>query len=161
MNDYQVFFTAKAIAESDPEAILNWSQAYPNFTPNELACKCCGALLVNKTALQSLQVMRNIIRMPLVITSGYRCPDWNTRVGGAENSLHKQGRAYDIHMPNVPAWHTRMAKVIYAATHAKFRGFGIYESFIHIDTGPNRFWQAHAPYHGPEDDTVERVDPRQ
>lgn len=34
--------------------------------------------------------------IPLMIISGYRSADLNSRVGGARNSLHLQGRAFDV-----------------------------------------------------------------
>ena len=36
---------------------------------------------------------------PLVISSGYRCPQLNLRVGGAYASQHTLGEAADIHLP--------------------------------------------------------------
>lgn len=33
---------------------------------------------------------------PIIVTSGYRCPELNTLVGGVKNSQHKQGCAADL-----------------------------------------------------------------
>ena len=37
---------------------------------------------------------------PIVVTSGYRCPELNKAVGGAKNSHHMQGMAADISTGN-------------------------------------------------------------
>ena len=38
---------------------------------------------------------------PIRITSGYRCPELNSAVGGVKNSQHLRGEAADIHLPSV------------------------------------------------------------
>jgi len=39
--------------------------------------------------------------LPIVITSGYRCPALNEAIGGAENSQHSKAEAVDIHVPGM------------------------------------------------------------
>ena len=43
-----------------------------------------------------LQALRNKIGKPIHITSGYRCEEYNERVGGATRSQHLIGKAADI-----------------------------------------------------------------
>lgn len=43
-----------------------------------------------------LEDVRNELGSPIIITSGYRCPELNKEVGGVPRSLHIQGRAVDI-----------------------------------------------------------------
>lgn len=43
-----------------------------------------------------LEPLRRHLGKPIVVNSGYRSPDVNVAVGGAENSLHRLGRAADI-----------------------------------------------------------------
>ena len=43
-----------------------------------------------------LYPLRKLVGHPVVITSGYRCPDLNLKVGGAANSQHANGQAADI-----------------------------------------------------------------
>ena len=38
---------------------------------------------------------------PIRINSGYRCPELNEAVGGAQNSHHMRGEAADIYLPTV------------------------------------------------------------
>jgi uncharacterized protein YcbK (DUF882 family) len=77
----------------------------------------------------------------ITITSGYRSPEYNTRVrnrGGlaAKASLHQYGMAVDIKMEGVPAkrvWNT--VKTL------GFGGAGYYHgATVHIDVGPARSW---------------------
>ena len=44
-----------------------------------------------------LELVRIALGRPIIITSGYRCPALNARVGGAANSVHTRGLAVDFH----------------------------------------------------------------
>lgn len=46
---------------------------------------------------RQLQIIRDEWGAPIIITSGYRCPELNKLVGGANSSDHKFGCACDIH----------------------------------------------------------------
>lgn len=120
--------------------VFKWSERYPNFQPQELACKCCGHLVLHYDAMAALQKLRDLWKSPITVTSGTRCAKHNNRVGGAKSSLHLTGRAFDLHMP--ASWtgkHT--AGFIYYATHAGFRGIGLYRTWVHFDVGPHRVWE--------------------
>lgn len=43
-----------------------------------------------------LEPVRAILGTPLIITSGYRCPDLNEQVGGSKKSQHLNGSAVDF-----------------------------------------------------------------
>lgn len=47
-----------------------------------------------------LDPLREAWGKPIVVTSGYRCPELNKAVGGARNSHHMQGMAADISTGN-------------------------------------------------------------
>jgi uncharacterized protein YcbK (DUF882 family) len=79
-------------------------------------------------------------RMPTEIISGYRSPSTNARLrrhsrGVAKNSYHVKGRALDIRIPGY-----RPSQVNRVARGLKAGGVGRYRKFVHIDTGPVRFW---------------------
>jgi zinc D-Ala-D-Ala carboxypeptidase len=45
---------------------------------------------------QGLELVQYLTKLPLEISSGYRCPELNRRVGGAKTSQHTQGQAADF-----------------------------------------------------------------
>lgn len=76
-------------------------QLTANFSLSEFRSKC-GAdfpplVLKNIQDLaKALQVIRNELRVPITINSGYRSPEHNNRIGGAQNSMHTRGLAVDF-----------------------------------------------------------------
>lgn len=67
------------------------------FRLDEFRCKCgCGQVRVASGLVLLLDVVRGILGYPLTVTSGFRCPARNAKVGGAENSRHMIGCAADI-----------------------------------------------------------------
>lgn len=116
-----------------PAAAWRW----PNFTPQEMACKGDGRLLIHAESLDLLQNLRNLLAAPLVIHSAYRTRDYNKRVGGAPGSMHLAARAYDVSMSGHDPHEFETA-----ARHCGFTGFGFYpdQNFMHIDTGGARWW---------------------
>jgi len=110
---------------------------WPNFSPQEIACRGTGKLAVNEAAMDKLQALRDRLGRPLIVNSAYRSPEHNRRVGGAPGSKHLEATAFDISMSNHdPAVFEAAARAV------GFLGFGFYRrnNFIHIDTGPNRTW---------------------
>lgn len=110
---------------------------WKNFAPREMACKGTGRLLVDDDAMNKLQALRDDLGVPMLVTSAYRSPEHNKRVGGAKNSMHLRGIAFDIRMEN-----QNPTAFEAAARRAGFTGFGYYpkSGFMHIDTGPARTW---------------------
>lgn len=45
-----------------------------------------------------LDPVRGMVNTPIIITSGYRCPQVNRLVGGVDNSQHMSGCAADFHV---------------------------------------------------------------
>ena len=50
---------------------------------------------------QVLEPLRQHFGTPVVISSGYRCPELNKAVGGVPNSQHLKGEAADIVLPKL------------------------------------------------------------
>jgi len=73
---------------------------WPNFSAQEIACRGDGKIRINEPALDKLQALRGKLRVPLIVHSAYRSPEYNRQVGGAKQSLHLQGAAFDISMAN-------------------------------------------------------------
>ena len=116
-------------SQVDQEA---WAERFPNFGPDEIACKGTGKLLVNEQALDCLQELRERLGKPMIINSAYRSPAHNRAIGGAKKSKHMEGIAFDVSTHNLDR-----SELVAAAQDIGFRGIGFYRSFIHIDTRPN------------------------
>lgn len=120
----------QGIEEKDNEP--RWP--YRNFTRDEVACKCCGGLVEEPAALERLDQLR--VELPGVrINCGYRCPVHNARVGGAPLSQHKLGSAFDI---STRGRYSR-EDVVKAAKSVGFTGFGLYNTFVHVDMAKRTF----------------------
>lgn len=110
---------------------------WKSFSPREVACKGTGKLIIDTEAMGKLQKLRNNLGKPLILTSAYRSPEHNRRVGGATASKHMEGIAFDVRMEN----HDPQAFEA-AARAVGFTGFGYYprSGFMHIDTAAPRSW---------------------
>lgn len=149
-DSYSAFLTSDEITRGGLKAFMqvhNWDERWPNFQPEELRCKGSGDLRINYKALDALQAMRSIWKMPMRVTSAYRSEEYNRLVGGAASSLHLQGRAFDILWDWTDQLST-FALFCKIAESCGLRGLGIYRKpdghgelrFLHLDTGPRRVW---------------------
>ena len=99
------------------------------FKKAEFACPCCGVCHMNKELIWKLDLLRELVGEPLIITSGYRCERHNEAVGGAPNSAHLRGNAADIACPD----HLLRYKILKYAFYLEFPRIGIGKKFIHLD----------------------------
>ena len=74
------------------------STAAKNYIKNEpnLDEKATVVRNVNLLVDNILDPVRDMVRTPIIITSGYRCPQVNRLVGGVNNSQHMSGCAADF-----------------------------------------------------------------
>lgn len=108
-----------------------------NFSPEEFQCKCgnCNhAEHMQKDTMIRLQLLRERVNQPLIITSGYRCDKHPIEASKINPGVHNTGHAADI------ACHGELAWLI--LRHAPEIGFvrigvqqrGVHNSrFLHVD----------------------------
>lgn len=75
---------------------------------------------------------------PVVVTSGYRDPQHNREVGGAEESMHKSCEAADIQISGISKWD--IAQYIRSLPNRGGVGTYCHTESVHLDTGNARDW---------------------
>jgi hypothetical protein len=115
-----------------------------HFYSTEFDCHgsgCCSQTVVNDKLPVHLEMIRNHFKVPVTITSPYRCQTHNSRVGGAVGSRHSKGDACDIVVKGVPP-----RTVAQYCESIGILGIGLYETqsdgyFVHIDERDYKsFW---------------------
>lgn len=110
-----------------------------SFSLEEFKCKDGGEIpnniLPNISILaHNLQALRDYVNKPISITSGYRSPKYNAKIGGAKDSQHCYGTAADIKVQGMTP--KEVALVIEKLIKEKKMiqgGIGIYPSWVHYD----------------------------
>lgn len=87
-----------------------------------------------------LQEARRRLKAPIRITSAYRSPAYNKRIGGVSNSTHVRFNAVDL-VTDAPA--KLYLILMEMRREGLFKGgLGLYRSFVHLDTrGHNATWR--------------------
>ena len=70
---------------------------------------------------------------PIIITSAFRSPEHNRKIGGARHSQHVQGRAFDLKPTNmlIDDFYNNIKRLAKAGS--LIRGIGKYRTFVHVD----------------------------
>lgn len=101
-----------------------------HFRLEEFACNNSEAVIISEKLCYVLEAIRSHFGKPIIITSGYRTPEYNIKVGGAAKSQHMLGLAADIKIKGVkPSDIASYARILMPT----YGGIGIYSSFTHID----------------------------
>ena len=83
---------------------------------------------------KNLQVLRDEVKKPIKITSGYRSPEHNAKVGGAKSSKHITGEAADLKIEGyTPKQVAAVIEKLIAAGKMKQGGIGTYSTWVHYD----------------------------
>lgn len=117
-----------------------------NFTLSEFNSKCGRPMPDNvrqniQKLANQLQVLRDDLKRPITINSGYRSPEHNDspKVRGVKNSQHLLGTACDI---SVAGMTTRQLadriELLISKGEMLQGGIGIYPNFVHYDIRKNR-----------------------
>jgi len=118
-----------------------------NFHIDEFKCKDGSSVPGEyvetvKTLAEQLQKIRDHFGKPITIISGYRSPEYNSRIGGARRSQHMLATAADIVVAGVDSievW--KAVKQLVADGVLLKGGVGLYKTFVHYDIrGRNARW---------------------
>ena len=112
-----------------------------HFNLSEFACSCCKRVMLHPNLLKKLVKFRELVEKPVCINSGYRCPEYDRKVGGVKRSYHLLGLATDIRAEGMSA-----LNLLEYAELVDFDGIGFYEkkNFLHLDVRPTK----HTPWRG-------------
>jgi uncharacterized protein YcbK (DUF882 family) len=110
---------------------------FRHFDRNEFACKHCGTNLIHDDFIELLDELREQCGFALRVTSGYRCPEHNSKVSSTGlTGPHTSGRAVDFGVRGDRAY-----KVLELALRMGFTGIGLNQKgdsrFVHLDDLPN------------------------
>ena len=101
-----------------------------HFKLKEFACNNSEAIIISEKLCYILEAIRAHFGKSVIITSGYRTPEHNAKVGGATKSQHMLGLAADIKITGVnPSDIASYARTLMPT----YGGIGIYSAFTHID----------------------------
>lgn len=106
------------------------------FKVKEFACKDGSQVVFIDDYLYTiLDILRHKLGKPVIITSGYRTPEWNKKCGGAKYSYHMRGMAADIRVDGMSA--KELAKELDKIAD---NGCGIivYNNWVHFDVRPGK-----------------------
>ena len=117
-----------------------------NFSRSEFACKCgCGLDSINIGIAHRIQLIRDIVRVPIKINSGCRCLNHNESVGGGRRSFHTvqvDGTTWAVDWSFYDDEDGLMEKLCTKLLDNWSGGFHYYrdQNFCHCDIGPRRRW---------------------
>lgn len=108
-----------------------------HFKVKEFACKDGTPIVfVDDYLAIILEIARGKINKPIIITSGYRTPAYNAKVGGAKYSYHMRGMAADIRADGVTP--KELAKVLNSIV-PNSGGIIVYNNWVHFDTRNEKY----------------------
>jgi GH25 family lysozyme M1 (1,4-beta-N-acetylmuramidase)/uncharacterized protein YcbK (DUF882 family) len=112
-------------------------QISENFKVKEFRCKDGSDKILIDTdfVVNKLQKIREHFSAPVTINSAYRTESYNKKVGGAKSSYHMKGQAFDIVVKGkTPLEVARFAQTI------GITGIIQYNTFVHVDSRPTKYW---------------------
>ena len=113
------------------------NQLTKHFKVKEFACKDGSPIVFIDDYLYTiLDILRNELGKPVIITSGYRTPEWNKKCNGAKYSYHMRGMAADIRVNGISA--KEIAKKLNEIVPDNC-GIIVYNGWVHFDVRTNRY----------------------
>lgn len=113
--------------------MINDFQLTKNFKLSEFQSPDTQEVKIDSGLVNKLQQLRDQVGRPVIVTSGYRTPEHNRAIGGAERSFHMQGLAADIVVEGMSS-----AELADVAKQIGFTGIGVYprRGHCHVDVRP-------------------------
>ena len=106
-----------------------------NFQVKEFACNDgTDFLQVDLELIPIIQRFREYVESPVSINSAYRTKSYNQKVGGASNSYHLYGRAFDVGFSSAYKYLTSVRAMCDFFNTLKVKGIIQYSWGCHIDT---------------------------
>lgn len=108
-----------------------------NFKVKEFYCKDgSDEILIDVDFVKDvLQNIRDHFGNSVIINSAYRTISYNKKVGGAKNSYHTKGKAFDIVVKGKsPKDVAKYAQIL------GVKGIIQYPTFVHVDSRENKYW---------------------
>jgi uncharacterized protein YcbK (DUF882 family) len=112
-----------------------------HFSTKEFECHCrrpaCGQQRIAVDMVERLEDVRSSIKIPLTVTSGFRCTahqleltQWGFETAKGK-SQHELGRAVDLTCRNMSG--------LAAVAGTVFKAVGVARSFVHVDLRDDKF----------------------
>jgi len=114
----------------------------PNFNLRNFQSPDTEEVKLNPKLVSMLEALYMVAGPVLEITSAYRTPEYNAKVGGAEHSYHLEGEAVDVK-------HAKFTNMDIAqkAYQVGFTGIIVHKGHVHLDIRPadNPYYEGFTP----------------
>lgn len=102
-----------------------------NLRADEVACPCCGQVEYDRKFVDSLQIIRDLVGIPFIYTSFFRCKDYNDSLSNSsKTSKHTLGKACDI---STDSWSGNDKWLLAKYSIGVGLSVGVYAHHIHLD----------------------------
>jgi len=114
----------------------DWDKS-PYIKKESFQCKCGGKhcngfpVEVSKTLIEDLNNIRQHFGKPMIVTSGIRCGQHNSNIGGASGSRHTRGLAADFYIEGVSA--SEVAKYVQSLPNRNYSYTGSSSGYAQMD----------------------------
>jgi uncharacterized protein YcbK (DUF882 family) len=127
------------------------SEFHPNSNPHQMD-DAIGDFYFPETLLNAANLIRESLGHPVWVNSSIRTQEKNAALGGAKRSLHlpynEDGKVYtravdlgiSTGIKDVHQLILNNGQLAQQLREMGIGGIGIYDTFVHIDIGPERFW---------------------
>lgn len=106
-----------------------------HFDDYEFTCKCgCGRNTVSNDLIDGLEKIFDLMNArAIIVTSGFRCPNYSVSIGGYKDDAHTLGLAADIRVRKQDGSYYTPEDIAEAAERVGFGGIGLMNIACHVD----------------------------